>query len=89
MARFSVAPQADSAPQVQAEVAGVLADESVAKMSKRAAVVLPPLEQGLQEILRLRQAGEARAADEKLLELHKRFPKEDLPARLEALRQQH
>jgi hypothetical protein len=85
MARFSVAPQADSAPQVQAEVAGVLADESVAKMSKRAAVVLPPLEQGLQEILRLRQAGEARAADEKLLELHKRFPKEDLPARLEAL----
>ncbi|QJI34662.1 hypothetical protein [Pseudomonas sp. ADAK13] len=85
MARFSVAPQADSAPQVQAEVAGVLADESVAKMSKRAAVVLPPLEQGLQEILRLRQAGEAKAADEKLLELHKRFPKEDLPARLEAL----
>jgi hypothetical protein len=85
MARFSVAPQADSAPQVQAEVAGVLADESVAKMSKRAAVVLPPLEQGLQEILRLRQAGEAKAADEKLLELHKRFPQEDLPARLEAL----
>ena len=86
MARFSVAPQADSAPQVQAEVAGSLADEPVAKMSKRSAVVLPPLEQGLQEILRLRQAGEAKAADEKLLELHKRFPKEDLPARLEALK---
>ena len=85
MARFSVAPQADSAPQVQAEVAGSLADEPVAKMSKRAAVVLSPLEQGLQEILRLRQAGEAKAADEKLLALHKRFPKEDLPARLEAL----
>ena len=85
MARFSVAPQADSAPQVQAEVAGSLADEPVAKMSKRSAVVLPPLEQGLQEILRLRQAGETKAADEKLLELHKRFPKEDLPARLEAL----
>lgn len=85
MARFSVAPQADSAPQVPAEVAGSLADEPVAKMSKRAAVVLPSLEQGLQEILRLRQAGETKAADEKLLELHKRFPKEDLPARLEAL----
>ncbi len=86
MARFSVAPQADSAPQVQAEVAGSLADEPVAKMSKRSAVVLPPLEQGLQEILRLRQTGETKAADEKLLELHKRFPKEDLPARLEALK---
>jgi hypothetical protein len=86
MARFAMAPQADSA-QVQAEVAGTLADEPVAKMSKRTPVALPTLEQGLQEILRLRQAGEARAADEKLLALYKRFPQEDLPARLEALQQ--
>ena len=74
-----------AAPPVQAEAAGPMADEPAAKLSKRAAVVLPSLEQGLQEIVDLRLAGESRAADEKLLALHKRFPKEDLPARLEAL----
>ncbi|MFL1502665.1 hypothetical protein ACI77J_28345 [Pseudomonas sp. O64] len=74
-----------AAPPVQAEVAGALADEPAAKLSKRAAVALPSLEQGLQEIVNLRLAGESRAADEKLLALHKRFPKEDLPARLEVL----
>jgi hypothetical protein len=45
----------------------------------------PSLEQELLEILRLREAGEDKAADEKLLGLHQRFPEEDLPARLEAL----
>lgn len=85
MARMAVAPKAESAP-VQAEIAGALADESTAKLSKRAPVAVPTLEQGLQEIVRLREAGEAKAADEKLLALHERFPKEDLPARLEALR---
>ncbi|KMT54807.1 hypothetical protein [Pseudomonas fildesensis] len=85
MARMAVAPKAESAP-VQAEIAGALADESTAKLSKRAPVAVPTLEQGLEEIVRLREAGEAKAADEKLLALHDRFPKEDLPARLEALR---
>ncbi|MFL1418970.1 hypothetical protein ACI77M_22605 [Pseudomonas fildesensis] len=85
MARMAVAPKAESAP-VQAEIAGALADESTAKLSKRAPVALPTLEQGLEEIVRLREAGEAKAADEKLLALHERFPKEDLPARLEALK---
>ena len=85
MARMAVAPKAESAP-VQAEIAGALADESTAKLSKRAPVAVPTLEQGLEEIVRLREAGEAKAADEKLLALHERFPKEDLPARLEALR---
>ncbi|MFO2466055.1 hypothetical protein OOJ96_22070 [Pseudomonas sp. 15FMM2] len=85
MARLAMAPQADSM-QIQAEVSGAMADAPAARMSKRAAAaVLPTLEQELHEILRLRQAGEARAADEKLLALHKRFPGEDLPARLEAL----
>lgn len=74
-----------AAPPVQAEVAGAMADEPAAKLSKRASVALPSLEQGLQEIVDLRLAGESKAADVKLLELHKRFPKEDLPARLEAL----
>lgn len=86
MARLAMAPQADSAPiQAQAEMA--MADEPVATMSKQMAVKPQSLEQGLEEIVRLRQAGESRAADEKLLALYKRFPQEDLPARLEALQQ--
>jgi len=62
-----------------------MADEPVAKMSKQMAAKPQSLEQGLEEIVRLRQAGQSRAADEKLLALHKRFPEENLPARLEAL----
>ena len=81
VARMAVAPKAESA-----QVMGSMADESSAKLSKRAPVALPSLEEGLQEIVRLREAGEAKAADEKLLALHKRFPDEDLPARLEEVR---
>lgn len=80
VARMAVAPQAESA-----QVMGSMADESTAKLSKRAPVALPSLEEGLQEIVRLREAGETKAADEKLLALHERFPEEDLPVRLEAL----
>ncbi len=80
MARMAVAPKAE-----RAQVMGSMADESSAKLSKRAPVVLPTLEGGLQEILRLRKAGETKAADEKLLALHERFPEDDLPALLEAL----
>ena len=80
MARIAAAPKVESAP-VQAEIAGALADQSAAKLSKRA----PSLEEELQAIVRLREAGESKAADEKLLALHARFPQEDLPARLEAL----
>ena len=79
-----MAPQGELA-RAPASPVQALADKPMAKMSKPAAVAPPSLEQGLQEILRLRQAGESKAADEKLLALHKRFPKEDLPARLEAL----
>ncbi|OYU07555.1 MAG: hypothetical protein CFE47_11225 [Pseudomonas sp. PGPPP1] len=80
VARLAVAPQAESA-----QAMGSMADQPSAKLSKRAPVALPSLEEGLQEIVRLREAGQARAADEKLLALHERFPEEDLPARLEAL----
>ena len=80
MARMAVTPQAE-----RAQVMGSMADESSAKLSKRAPVALPSLEEGLREIVRLREAGETKAADEKLVALHERFPKEDLPARLEAL----
>lgn len=82
VARMAIAPKAESA-----QVMGSMADETTAKLSKRAPVALPSLEEGLQEILNLRAAGETKAADEKLLALHKRFPNEDLPARLEALQQ--
>ncbi|MGA9705219.1 hypothetical protein [Pseudomonas sp.] len=84
MARMATAPKAESAP-AQAEIADSLADAPAAKLSKRAPVALPSLEEGLREILKLRESGQTRAADEKLLALHKRFPQEDLPARLEAL----
>ena len=85
MARMAAAPKAESAP-VQAEIAGALSDQSPARLSKRAPVALPSLEEGLQEIVNLRAAGDSQAADEKLLALHARFPQEDLPARLEVLR---
>jgi hypothetical protein len=65
---------------------GSMADESTAKLSKRAPVVLPSLEEGLREIVRLREAGQTKEADEKLLLLHERFRAEDLPARLDALK---
>lgn len=84
MARIAAAPKVESAP-VQVEIAGALADQSAAKLSKRAPLALPSLEEELQAIVRLREAGESKAADEKLLALHARFPEEDLPARLEAL----
>ncbi|CDF95680.1 MULTISPECIES: hypothetical protein [unclassified Pseudomonas] len=93
-------PAAPVAPAPMARMAGPLgelsqapeqpvqiqADEPMAKKSKPVPAAPSSLEQGLLEILRLRQVGETKAADEKLLALHKRFPKEDLPARLEALR---
>ncbi|MDQ0978374.1 hypothetical protein [Pseudomonas synxantha] len=84
MARMATAPRAESAP-AQAEIADVMAAPPAAKLSKAAPVALPSLEQELQAIVKLREAGESKAADEKLLALHKRFPNEDLPARLEVL----
>ncbi|SEP15335.1 hypothetical protein [Pseudomonas sp. NFACC39-1] len=79
-----MAPQGERA-RAEANTDQVLADKPAARMSKSAPVALPSLEQELLEILRLRQTGESKAADEKLLALHKRFPEEDLPARLEVL----
>lgn len=84
IARIAAAPQAERAP-VQAEITGAMEAQSTAKLSKRALAALPSLDEGLQEIVRLREAGETKTADEKLLALHKRFPEEDLPARLEML----
>lgn len=79
------APQGEIA-QAPASADRALAEKPAAKMSKSAPAARPSLEQELLEILLLREAGEGKAADEKLLALHQRFPEEDLPARLEALR---
>ncbi|WP_434626662.1 hypothetical protein J3P84_26470 [Pseudomonas sp. Z1-29] len=80
-----MAPQGELA-RAPASPVQALADKPAAKMSKAAPAAMPTLEQELLEVLRLREAGDSKAADEKLLALHKRFPKEDLPARLEILR---
>ena len=85
MARLAVAPHVNGAP-ANAEIAASLADQPAAALSKRAPVASPSLEEGLQQIVSLRRAGQTKAADEKLLALHQRFPNEDLPARLEALK---
>jgi type IV secretory pathway VirB10-like protein len=80
-----MAPQGELA-RAPASPMQAFADKPATKMSKSAPAAVPTLEQELLEVLRLREAGDSKAADEKLLALHKRFPKEDLPARLEALR---
>ncbi|WLH90613.1 hypothetical protein PSH87_00870 [Pseudomonas sp. FP453] len=81
-----VARMAAASKDESVQVMGSMADESTAKLSKRAPVVLPSLEEGLREIVRLREAGQTKEADEKLLLLHERFRAEDLPARLDALK---
>jgi hypothetical protein len=81
VARLAAAPKAESA-----QVTGSMADEPAVKRSKRAPVALLSLEEALQVIVQLREEGNTKAADQQLLELHRRFPDEDLPARLEALK---
>ncbi|AZE81621.1 hypothetical protein C4J98_0175 [Pseudomonas orientalis] len=53
------------------------------KLVKRAAP--QPLEQGLQDVLRLRAAGDDAAAAAKVAELQKRYPEQNLEERLKAL----
>lgn len=87
-ATFSVqAPMARIAMAPKDERAGAMVGQSAAeRITKRAPVPGPALEEGLREIVALREAGASRAADEKLLALHERFPQEDLPGLLEGVR---
>jgi len=79
------APMADFAAPAQSESISVeMADE--AKVSKRVAAPVKTLDEQLREVVRLQNAGQAREADELLATLHKRFPKEDLAARLKELK---
>lgn len=77
MAGFAAPAQSES---INAEVA----DE--AKVSKRAAAPVKTLDEQLLEVLRLQSAGQTLAADELLATLHKRFPQENLAARLKELK---
>jgi hypothetical protein len=76
MADFAAPAQSES---INAE----MADE--AKASKRAAAPAKTLDEQLSEVVRLQNAGQTKAADALLKTLHKRFPDQNLTARLKEL----
>ncbi|MFU2326726.1 hypothetical protein [Pseudomonas sp. NFX98] len=79
------APMAGFAAPAQSEsISAEMADE--AKVSKRAAAPVTTLDEQLLEVIRLQKAGQTHAADDLMATLHKRFPKENLSARLEELK---
>lgn len=79
------APMADLAAPAQSESINVeMADE--AKVSKRPAIAPATfIDNQLREVIRLQKAGQAQAAADLMATLHKRFPKENLTARLKDL----
>ncbi|KAA0976648.1 hypothetical protein [Pseudomonas sp. ANT_H12B] len=82
------APMADLAAPAQSEsINAEMADE--AKVSKRS-VIAPAkfIDDQLREVIRLQKAGQAQAAADLMATLHKRFPKENLTARLKDLQKE-
>ena len=79
------APMADFAAPAQSEsINAEMADE--AKVSKRSAIAPETfIDDQLREVIRLQKAGQAQAAADLMATLHKRFPKENLTARLKDL----
>ncbi|WP_095127679.1 hypothetical protein [Pseudomonas sp. Irchel s3h14] len=79
------APMADFAAPAQSEsISAEMADE--AKVSKRSAIAPAKfIDDQLREVIRLQKAGQAQAAADLMATLHKRFPKENLTARLKDL----
>ena len=78
------APMAEfSAPMQRESINSEMADE--AKLSKRAAAPVKSLDDQLREVIRLQEAGQTQAAEALMTTLHKRFPKENLAARLKEL----
>lgn len=78
------APMADFAAPMQREsINSEMADE--AKLSKRAAAPVKSLDDLLREVIRLQDAGQTQAAEALMTTLHKRFPKENLAAKLKEL----
>ena len=80
------APMADLAAPAQSEsINAEMADE--AKVSKRSAIAPATfIDDQLREVIRLQKAGQAQAAADLMATLHKRFPKENLAARLKELK---
>lgn len=79
------APMADLAAPAQSEsISAEMADE--AKASKHPAIAPAKfIDDQLREVIRLQKAGQAQAAADLMATLHKRFPKENLTARLKDL----
>ena len=78
------APMAEfSAPMQRESINSEMADE--AKVSKRLAAPAKSLDDQLREVIRLQETGQTQAAEALLTTLHKRFPKENLTARLKDL----
>jgi hypothetical protein len=78
------APMAEfSAPLQRESINSEMADE--AKISKRAAAPVKSLDDQLREVIRLQDTGQTQAAEALMATLHKRFPKENLTARLKDL----
>jgi len=82
------APIADFAAPAQSEsISAEMADE--AKVSKRSAIAPAKfIDDQLREVIRLQKAGQAQAAADLMATLHKRFPKENLTARLKDLQKE-
>ncbi|WP_085656657.1 hypothetical protein [Pseudomonas sp. B11(2017)] len=83
------APMAERAAPMESEALSADSADSAdeAKASKRAAAPANGLDRQLREVLRLREAGQAQAADRLFNELHKRYPGTDLDARLTQLQE--
>ncbi len=78
------APMAEfSAPMQRESINSEMADE--AKVSKRLAAPAKSLDDQLREVIRLQETGQSQAAEALLTTLHKRYPKENLTARLKDL----
>jgi plasmid stability protein len=89
MANFAKPAQIESfKAEMQEQTSKSMADEAKAKVSKRAAEPAKTLDDELREVLRLRGLGQVKAAEDQLAALHKRFPKEDLAARIKKLQAQ-
>ena len=75
---------APAAPTQSESISAEMADES--KVSKRPAIAPAKfIDDQLREVIRLQKAGQAQAAADLMATLHKRFPKENLTARLKDL----
>lgn len=73
--------------EASAQVTKPMADQAKGKpmLSKRAAVPARPVDDELREVLRLREAGQVKEADQRLEALQQRYPQLDVQARLQAL----